>query len=82
MDKITDKGMSMLLELLQDAFHDVDIPKTFYKAKKIIDKLGLTYEKIDACSNNYMLYWGHDTSRETCNRCHTSRFRTVWKGKK
>ncbi|KAI9080812.1 hypothetical protein K1719_037214 [Acacia pycnantha] len=31
--------MSMLLELLRDAFLDADIPPTFYEAKKIINRL-------------------------------------------
>ena len=56
----------MLLELLHDAFPDLDIPITFYEAKKIINRLGLNYEKIDACPNDCMLYWGDDAHRETC----------------
>ena len=79
---IIDKAMSMLLELLRDAFPDVDIPTTFYEAKKIINTLGLNYEKIDACPNDCMLYCGEDTRRETCKKCHTLRFRTVQKAKK
>ncbi|KAI9116996.1 hypothetical protein K1719_011995 [Acacia pycnantha] len=79
---ITDKAMSMFLELLRDAFPDTDIPSSFYEAKKIINRLCLNYEKIDACPNDCMLYWGEDARRETCKKCHTLRFRTVWKGKK
>ncbi|KAI9112944.1 hypothetical protein K1719_016058 [Acacia pycnantha] len=79
---IIDKAMSMFLELLQDAFPDTDIPSSFYEAKKIINRLGLNYKKIDACPNDCMLYWGEDARRETCKKCHTSRFRTVRKGKK
>ena len=79
---ITDKGMSMLLELLQDAFLDAEIPTTFYEAKKIINRLGLNYQKIDACPNDCMLYWGDDASKENCKRCHTSRYKTIRKGKK
>ncbi|KAI9117102.1 hypothetical protein K1719_012101 [Acacia pycnantha] len=79
---ITDKAMSMFLELLRDAFLDADIPSSFYEAKKIINRLGLNYQKIDACPNDCMLYWGEDNRRETCKKCHTSRFKTVRKGKK
>ncbi|KAI9084429.1 hypothetical protein K1719_033619 [Acacia pycnantha] len=49
---ITDKAMSMFLELLRDAFPDADIPSSFYEAKKIINRLGLNYEKIDAFQND------------------------------
>ncbi|KAI9075367.1 hypothetical protein K1719_042679 [Acacia pycnantha] len=59
-----------------------DIPTTFYEAKKIINRLGLNYEKIDACPNDCMLYWKDEARRETCKKCHTSRFRTVRRGKK
>ncbi|KAI9083008.1 hypothetical protein K1719_035023 [Acacia pycnantha] len=60
---ITDKAMSMFLELLRDAFPDADIPSSFYEAKKIINRLGLNYQKIDACPNDCMLYWGEDDRR-------------------
>ncbi|KAI9125070.1 hypothetical protein K1719_003686 [Acacia pycnantha] len=78
---ITDKAMSMFLELLRDAFPDADIPSSFYEAKNIINRLGLNYEKIDVCPNDCMLYWGEDDQRETCKKCHTSRFKTVRTGK-
>jgi len=44
--KISDKGMSMILELLGDVFEHAKIPRPFYEAKKIINKLGLHYTKI------------------------------------
>ncbi|KAI9116872.1 hypothetical protein K1719_012238 [Acacia pycnantha] len=68
---ITDKAMSILLELLRDAFPDEDISTTFYEAKKVINRLGLNYEKIDACPNDCMLYWGEDAWTKTCKKCHT-----------
>ncbi|KAI9110133.1 hypothetical protein K1719_019174 [Acacia pycnantha] len=45
---ITDKAMSMFLELLRDAFPDADIPSSFYEAKKIINEIRLELRKIDA----------------------------------
>ena len=39
---------------------DVELPNSFYKAKKTILDFGLDYKKIDACVNDCMLYWkGH-----------------------
>ena len=49
---MTNKAMSMILELLHNAFGHTRIPNSFYEAKKIINKLGLNYEKIDACPND------------------------------
>jgi len=54
--KISDKAMSMILELLAYAFEHAKILHSFYEAKKTIKKLGLHYTKIDACPNDCMLY--------------------------
>ncbi|XP_020209291.1 uncharacterized protein LOC109794234 [Cajanus cajan] len=70
--------MTMILELLQDAFEHAKIPSSFYEAKKTINKLGLNYEKIHVCPNNCMLYWGNseDEERETCKVCNASRWKS------
>ena len=78
MCKITKKEMSMILELLVDAFGHAKIPSSFYEAKKIINKLGLHYTKIDACPNDCILYFGEDANKDFCKKCKTSR----WKAKK
>ncbi|PNX91145.1 hypothetical protein L195_g047275, partial [Trifolium pratense] len=43
---MSDKAITMILQLLQDAFEHAKIPSSFYEAKKTITKLGLNYEKI------------------------------------
>ncbi|KAI9126429.1 hypothetical protein K1719_002850 [Acacia pycnantha] len=70
--------------LMNEADHPLyqDILTTFYKAKNIINRLSLNYKIIDARPNECMLYWGDDARKETYKKCHTLRFRTVWKGKK
>uniref|UniRef100_A0A151UG06 DUF4218 domain-containing protein n=1 Tax=Cajanus cajan TaxID=3821 RepID=A0A151UG06_CAJCA len=70
---MSDKAMTMILELLKDAFEHANIPSSFYEAKKIINKLRLNYEKIHC-----MLYWGNreDEERETCKVCNTSRWKS------
>jgi len=72
--------MSMILELLADAFENAKIPHSFYEAKKIINKLGLHYTKIDACPNDCMLYLGEDANRDFCKKCKTSRWKAKNKG--
>ncbi|XP_047259306.1 uncharacterized protein LOC124891639 [Capsicum annuum] len=72
---LSDKGMTMVLDLLRDAFKFVKIPISFYEAKKIINKLCLDYIKIDACPNDCMLYWEDDINAESCKHCHTSRWK-------
>ncbi|XP_019260528.1 PREDICTED: uncharacterized protein LOC109238508 [Nicotiana attenuata] len=50
-------------ELLPDG---ADLPKSYYEAKKIIQDLGLSYNKIDACTNDCMLYWKEDVLLDSC----------------
>ncbi|XP_068504079.1 uncharacterized protein [Phaseolus vulgaris] len=78
---MTDKAMSMILELLEDAFDYAKIPCSFYEAKKIIKKLGLHYTKIDACPNDCMLYYGEDKDKEVCKKCNESRWKRRKKNK-
>jgi hypothetical protein len=74
----TDKTFSMIIELLNDVFPHAKLPKSFYEAKTMIKSLGLSYDKIHACPNNCMLYWGslEDEKRDTCKMCYTSRWKT------
>ncbi|XP_061363146.1 uncharacterized protein LOC133306783 [Gastrolobium bilobum] len=78
---VTDKAMTLILELLKDAFEYAKIPDSFYEAKKIIYKLGLNYNKIDACPKNCMLFWGEDEKSEICKHCKTSRWKSKGKEK-
>ncbi|WMV09152.1 hypothetical protein MTR67_002537 [Solanum verrucosum] len=59
--RLTDKAMTMILDLLRDAFEDAKLPPSFYEDKKIIKKLGLDYTKILACPNNCILFWEGDS---------------------
>ncbi|XP_060186727.1 uncharacterized protein LOC132616141 isoform X3 [Lycium barbarum] len=79
---MSDKAMTMIIELLHDAFENAKIPKSFYEAKKTIKKLGLSYNKIHACPNDCMLYRGADKERQECKRCSTSRWKVNSKKKK
>ncbi|KAL1225670.1 Cell division cycle protein-like protein [Cardamine amara subsp. amara] len=63
---ISDKGISMVLDLLKEIFTHARLPDSFNDMKKVVRKLGLTYESIHACPNDCMLYWEGDAARETC----------------
>ena len=76
---ISDKGFTMILDLLRDAFQNAKLPNSFYEAKKMITKLSLDYTKIDACPNDCMLYWGADVDLENCKYCHISRWKATKK---
>lgn len=56
-NKWSNKSLNDLLGLLQLALpNGANIPKTFAEARKIIVKLGLSYEKIHVCPNHCQLY--------------------------
>ncbi|XP_056688566.1 uncharacterized protein [Spinacia oleracea] len=76
------ESFNMLLKLILDAFPQIlDFPSSFYYSKKMIKDLGLGYEKIDACPNNCMLYWGEFLEKDKCHVCGTSRWmKTKGKG--
>ena len=78
----SDVGMSDVFELLSDAFSkmQVQIPPTFYEAKKTITKLGSNYIKIDVCKYDCMLYWGQDAELDRCKRCNTRRYKKQKEG--
>ncbi|XP_025703763.1 uncharacterized protein [Arachis hypogaea] len=72
---VSDKAMLMILDLLRDAFEQAQFPSTLYEAKKTIRKLGIEYKKVDACSNDCMLYRGEDENATKCKQCGTSRWK-------
>ncbi|XP_056697353.1 uncharacterized protein [Spinacia oleracea] len=71
-------SFNKLLELLLDAFPIImEFPSSYYEGMKIIKDLGLSYEKIHACPNDCILYWGEFAEKNECHICHTSRWRNV-----
>ncbi|KAH0650674.1 hypothetical protein KY285_030764 [Solanum tuberosum] len=70
-------SFTMLLKLLTDELlpDDANLPNSYYEAKKIIQELGLSYNKIDACTNDCMLYWKEDSLLDSCKICGASRWR-------
>ncbi|XP_058746065.1 uncharacterized protein LOC131618934 [Vicia villosa] len=72
---LSDKAITMILDLLRDAFKQAKLPHSFYEAKKTINKLGLNYTKINACPNDCMLFLGDDEKElQACKHCGASRW--------
>ncbi|KAL0684262.1 hypothetical protein Bca4012_051110 [Brassica carinata] len=72
---ISDKEISMVLDLMKEAFSHAKLPDSFNDMKKVIRKLGMTYESIHACPNDCMLYWEADAERGVCKVCEASRWK-------
>ncbi|XP_063942849.1 uncharacterized protein LOC135150469 [Daucus carota subsp. sativus] len=71
---VTESGFSGLLEILKEAFPEIEVPSSFFAAKKVIRDLGLDYEKIHACPNDCMIYWGKNKDLVSCTSCGVSRW--------
>ncbi|XP_021740070.1 uncharacterized protein LOC110706456 [Chenopodium quinoa] len=72
------ESFNKLLELLIDAFPIIkEFPLSYYEGMKIINDLGLGYEKIHACPNDCMLYWGKFANKSECHIFKTSRWKNV-----
>jgi Transposase-associated domain len=49
------------------------LPPNYYQCKKLVQNLGLGYQKIDACPNHCMLYYGSNSLKVSCDVCHHPR---------
>ncbi|KAL6570373.1 hypothetical protein OROMI_014887 [Orobanche minor] len=72
---VTESAFGEMLQLIKEAFPDVEVPVSFNSAKKVIKDLGLDYEKIHACPNDCMIYWGENKNEVSCRTCGASRWR-------
>jgi len=76
---LSDKSLTMILELLKKAFDfDDTFPKNACEVKKYAHDLGLGYVKIEACKNNCILYWKEYEHADKCPKCSHPR----WKNKR
>nr|XP_027109172.1 uncharacterized protein LOC113729044 [Coffea arabica] len=74
--KMSNKIFNTLVELLREAFPKAmtNLPSSYYEAEKLMNTLGLGYEKIDACPNDCSLYWGSAEKRTSCETCNELRW--------
>ncbi|XP_026415829.1 uncharacterized protein LOC113311199 [Papaver somniferum] len=73
---MSEKSAKDMLQLMRDSFPDnCNLPENFTQCKKILSELGLTYNKINACPNDCILYYKEYADRETCHVCKASRYK-------
>ncbi|XP_056690226.1 uncharacterized protein [Spinacia oleracea] len=73
---VTDKCFTKFME----AFHEILpegnlLPSRTYDAKKMLTSIGLSYERIHACPNDWILYRKEYASLESCPECNVSRYK-------
>ncbi|XP_019225907.1 PREDICTED: uncharacterized protein LOC109207443 [Nicotiana attenuata] len=78
MFKCSNESFNALLGLLKDALPEGEkLPPSFYETKKIVEGLGLKYEKIHACPNDCMLFRKEFANKNVseCKICGASRWK-------
>jgi hypothetical protein len=45
-----------------------------YHSKILVKGLGMNYEKIDVCQNNFMLFWKEHKEENKCLKCGKPRY--------
>ncbi|PKA45572.1 hypothetical protein AXF42_Ash010911 [Apostasia shenzhenica] len=80
---LSNKCFTELLILIKDMLpaHN-QLPNSTYEAKKTLCKLGMHYEKINACPNDCILYRNEFSNLEQCPECGKSRWKLCANGVK
>ncbi|KAG8374840.1 hypothetical protein BUALT_Bualt10G0037400 [Buddleja alternifolia] len=66
-NRMTDKTMNMILELIKDILPEGNIvPPSLYCARKLLSGIGLGYKKIDVCMYDCALFWKENEEEEFC----------------
>lgn len=77
----SDKGFNELLSLFGAVLpENHTLPPDYKEVKKLVKKLNLGYEKIDACENDCMLFYGEDRNNTFCKYCTLSRYKDATAG--
>jgi hypothetical protein len=71
----SNKCYKELLSLISDVLpNNHKMRKDMYQSKKLLSALGMEYEKIDACKDNYILFYKEHKDEIKCLKCGKSRF--------
>ncbi|XP_045831211.1 uncharacterized protein LOC123922548 [Trifolium pratense] len=79
---ISQQSFNNILQAMKEGMpKDNLVVPDFYRAKKLVSKLGMGCEKIDCCINGCMLYYKDDLMEKECHFCQAPRYK-VGKGGK
>ena len=72
----SDKSFTELLALMKDILpEDNVLPNRTYEAKKMLCSIGMSYDKIHACSNDCVLFRNEYASLNECPKCGAPRYK-------
>ena len=78
---MNDRAFDAFVKLFNRACpNKLTLPDSFKKMQSIIKQLGLGYEKIDACLNDWVPFWKHKAELNTCPECNALWHKTTDNG--
>ena len=79
---VAQDAMESMVGLLGELINpELNIPQNFYQAKKLVSKLGLSYNRIHCCMNGCMLFYKNDAELDNCKFCGHARYKRTPGGK-
>ena len=72
--RINNTTFNAILKMLSSAFPDSNLPSTYDDANKYLRELGLGYDEIHVCENNYVLLRKTYANMDACPKCNKSRW--------
>lgn len=79
---ISQQSFDEILQVMKEGMpNDNMLIPNFYRAKKLVSKLGMESKLIDCCIKGFMLYYKDDQIEKECRFCHAPRYK-VGKGGK
>ncbi|XP_070010307.1 uncharacterized protein [Nicotiana sylvestris] len=78
---ISQAAMNSFIDLMSELVDpNIKLPGDFYKAKRLVSKLGLSSIRIDCCEDGCMLYYKDDATLNSCKFCEKPRFKRLSRG--
>ncbi|KAF7116710.1 hypothetical protein RHSIM_RhsimUnG0018000 [Rhododendron simsii] len=72
----TNKSLDMFLKFQIKLLPEGNlVPKNTYEARKLLSGLGLSYELIDGCINDCILFRNENAALDRCPKCNVSRYK-------
>ncbi|XP_060189787.1 uncharacterized protein LOC132618798 [Lycium barbarum] len=79
---VAEAAMDSMIKLVGELVSpEFDIPKSYYEAKRLVSKLGLSYDRIHYCPNGCMLFYKQDVDLNECKICGHARYKRTPSGK-
>ena len=73
--RMTNRAFDFIFGEMKKALPEINLPKSYAEAKRVLSDIGLGYETIDVCKYDCSLFWGDHANRTHYPECGNSRWR-------